>query len=623
MERIVARRALLAAAVVGIVAQALFVGLAFGVNVVVATALVLAAAATLGRLAGRRPDPLDGWLPIAAGLVAAGTALRSDDTLMFLDAVTAATLVGASVAAFAGAAVTRRSTLAIVGLGSVVLLWVTIGILRLSETARRPGPDRPRRSLSAPARGVVRGLALAVPLLLVFGLLFASADAIFASFAGHLVDWQVDLGELPLRTGVAFLIAWVVAGLLAVATGIGEIRLPSDAHATEPLAGAPPPMQSLGAMVATPAPAAAATPRLGTVEALTILVAVDALFALFVGLQLAYLFGGLDTMAAGGITYASYARRGFFELVAVTCLAGCVVVGLHAVVAERTRAFVAASLALAGLTAIVLVSAAFRLALYQDAYGWTELRLYVAATIVWLAIGIAAAAVLLVRDRMRWLGHAMAIGAIAVLVVMNAIGPQRVVAEANVARLLDPSLVPPDGRQGIDLDYALTLGHDADPSLVAALPALTGSDRERSSADLETRWLDLGESGARRLAGVEPRLGRGREARSTRCSRPLIGWRQPSAGAGGAGGIGGMGGAPTVGTARTADRPRRRAAMTTDAPQGSAARRSRTRSRRWRGAWMKPTRVAPAWSTSDGRIPRRRRSGWPGRSTPNVTASVA
>jgi len=306
MERIVARRALLAAAVVGIIAQALFVGLAFGVNVIVATAVVLVAAATLGRLAGRRADPLDGWLPIAAGLVAAGTALRSDDTLMFLDAVTAATLVGASVAAFAGAAVTRRSMLAIVGLGSVVLLWVTIGILRLSETARRPGPDGPRRPLSAPARGVIRGLALAVPLLLVFGLLFASADAIFASFAGHLVDWQVDLGELPLRSGVAFLIAWVVAGLLAVATGLGEIPLASDAHVTPPVAGAPPPMQSLGAMVATPAPApaAAATPRLGTVEALTVLVAVDALFALFVGLQLAYLFGGLDTMAAGGIPYA-------------------------------------------------------------------------------------------------------------------------------------------------------------------------------------------------------------------------------------------------------------------------------------------------------------------------------
>ena len=325
--------------------------------------------------------------------------------------------------------------------------------------------------------------------------LFASADAIFASFAGHLVDWQVDLGELPLRTGVAFLIAWVVAGLLAVATGIGEIRLPADTRPAAPVAGAPPPMQSLGAMVATPAPAAAATPRLGTVEALTILVAVDALFALFVGLQLAYLFGGLDTLAAGGMTYAQLrparllrARRGRVSRRRRRRRAPR---GRRASGPGRSSA---ASLALAGLTAIVLVSAAVPAALYQDAYGWTELRLYVPATIVWLAIGIAAAAVLLVRDRMRWLGHALAIGALAVLVVMNAIGPQRVVAEANVARVLDPSLVPPDGRHG----DRPRLRPDARPRRGSRRSsrrcrALTGSERERLARPTWTRgWVDLG-----------------------------------------------------------------------------------------------------------------------------------
>src|SRR4029453_2636839 len=98
----------------------------------------------------------------------------------------------------------------------------------------------------------------------------------------------------------------------------------------------PPPMQSLGAMVATPAPAVASrATRLGVVEALTILVAGDALFAVFVGLQLAYLFGGLATGAGGGIPYANSARRGFFELVAVTGLAGCLVVGLNTLVVER------------------------------------------------------------------------------------------------------------------------------------------------------------------------------------------------------------------------------------------------------------------------------------------------
>jgi hypothetical protein len=493
MDRIVARRALLAATAVGIAAQALLVHVAIGVNlVVVAVLTVVAAAALAPRVAGRRFDRADAWLPIAAIALAAGPSIRSDDTLVFLDAVAAATLLGASVAAFAGMAVTRRSILAIVAIGTAVLLWLGIGILRLTEVARRPG-EGPRRSLPAPARGIARGLALAVPVLLLFGILFASADAIFASFTQHLVDWRLDLGELPLRIGVAFLVAWAVAGLLSVASGIAEIRIPDDGRQPSFATDAPPPMQSLGAMVATPAPAVASrATRLGVVEALTILVAVDALFAVFVGLQLAYLFGGLDTMAAGGITYANYARRGFFELVAVTGLAGCLVVGLNTLVVERTRAFVGAALVLAGLAAVVLVSAADRLALYQAAYGWTELRFYVAATIAWLGIGIAAAVALIARDRMRWLAHAMALAALAVLVAMTAIGPQRYVANANVARLLDPSLVPADGRQGLDLEYAMTLGHDADPALVAALPALSGSDREVLARDLETRWLDLG-----------------------------------------------------------------------------------------------------------------------------------
>ncbi|HEX5825814.1 MAG TPA: DUF4153 domain-containing protein, partial [Candidatus Limnocylindrales bacterium] len=125
----------------------------------------------------------------------------------------------------------------------------------------------------------------------------------------------------------------------------------------------------------------------------------------------------------------------------------------------------------------VLASAFLRLRIYQDAYGWTELRFYVLATIVWLAIGIALTIVLLARDRMRWLLHGLAISAVAVLVAINLIGPARVIAEQNVARLLDPSLVPADGRTGLDVRYARLLGDDAVPALAAALPALQGEAR--------------------------------------------------------------------------------------------------------------------------------------------------
>jgi hypothetical protein len=308
--------------------------------------------------------------------------------------------------------------------------------------------------------------------------LFASADAIFAVFAGRLLGLQMDLGELPIRVLVAFVVAWPVAGLLAV--GVGAARV--DRQPSAPLA------QSLGAAVAEPLPL---LPRLGAIEAATILVAVDVLFATFVVLQLAYLFGGLDTMAAGGITYANYARGGFFQLVAVTGLAGGLVVCLHAVVEERTRGFIWSAVALAGLAGVVLASAALRLALYQQAYGWTELRFYIDATIAWLGVGIVAATLLFLRNQMRWLAHAMAIAAVAVLIGANVVGPQRLVAAENVARLLDPALVPPDGRRGLDLDYMLTLDDDAVPDLVRGLPALTAGERAAVMTELRYRWIGL------------------------------------------------------------------------------------------------------------------------------------
>jgi hypothetical protein len=67
--------------------------------------------------------------------------------------------------------------------------------------------------------------------------------------------------------------------------------------------------------------------------------------------------------------------------------------------------------------------------------------------------------------------------AIVVLVAVNLVGPSRLIAGENVARLLDPARVPADGRTSLDVGYAQGLGDDAVPALVTALPALRGQDR--------------------------------------------------------------------------------------------------------------------------------------------------
>jgi hypothetical protein len=483
MTRRIAVRVLLLAGLVGWLAQALLIQNLLGINVPILAAALLGAA-WLVRPPERPLDRLDWWLPAAALAISAGVAIRADPTLVWIDAFVACGLLGASMAAIAGLPVTRRSVAAIVELGLLVLGWAGIGIVRVTAALQRAlpagtgGAGRSWRS-RAPAwlPPVVRGVLIAVPILVVFTSLFAAADAAFDRIVGTLFDWRLDLGEVPFRLAVAFLIAWPIAGLLAVATG----RAIEEADGSGWDRSAPRP-QSLGAAAAG-LPAADRSPgavtglRLGAIEAATILIAVDVLFAAFVVVQVAYLFGGLDTLSATGLPYAQYARSGFFELVRVAFLAGLLVTAVHAVAARRTTVLVGSGVALAVLTAVVLASALLRLRIYQDAYGWTELRFYVLATIVWLAIGIGLTIVLLLSDRMRWLLHGLAIAAIVVLLGVNVVGPSRLIAEQNVARVLDASLVPPDGRSGLDVGYTAVLGDDAIPALLRGLAALEGSDQ--------------------------------------------------------------------------------------------------------------------------------------------------
>jgi hypothetical protein len=471
MDRPLARRILLAALAVGVLAELTLDGPAVGLNLPILTATMLLGA-WLFRRADRAPDPLDAWLPVSALILATFVALRADPFVAFLDIVGAAAFTGASAAAFSGIAVTRRSATVVMAIGAWVLEAVLAGTGRALR-AGRPAPSDGPRQAPGWLGSVGRGLILAVPLALIFAVLFASADPIFNRGFEDLLNFRIDLGDLPGRVVFILAIAWLAGGILSVsARGLPALE-----------------MASLGAAARS---AAVARARLvGTTEALVVLVAIDLVVAAFVGLQLAYLFGGLDTLAAAGMKYSDYARRGYFELVAAAALAGGVLVALEYQVERRTRPYLALALALVGLTIVVLASAALRLRLYQDAYGWTELRLYVAVSIAAMAVTLATLAAFLATDRTRWLGHAMVVIGLVSLIALNVIAPAAFVAERNLARVIDPSLVPPDGEASLDADYLQVLPDDAIPALVAALPSLKPVEAVRVRRLLEYRRRDL------------------------------------------------------------------------------------------------------------------------------------
>src|SRR5438093_1239621 len=443
----------------GLLAQWLFYRSWLGVNVGIAAVLVRAVAWRL-RPVGARIDRLDRWITPAAIGFAFLPALRVDLMLLLFDVPATIVLVTMAAVAFAGVPLTRRALDVLVVLGLIVVGRIVAGGALL--LAALPDLGRPLARRSGGRIGSVGvGVALAFPFVVVFALLFASADAVFSSAVTNVFDFRKwSIGELIGRLLLAAAFAWIAGGLFVVAGRRTDTTMPTVLPRFRGL--------------------------LSSTAGATALLVIDALFLFFVGLQIAYLFGGIDTLNATGLTYSSYARRGFFELIAVAVLAGGLLFAVELVVSKRTRLYVGAALTLALATLVIVVSAAYRMHLYQLAYGWTELRFYALAGIAWLGVGGVCAAVLVWRDATRWLLHASGLIALTVAIAVNLIGPSAVVARQNLERVIDPRGLPADASRELDALYLASLGDGAVPILVEYLPHLGASDRTALGSALRT-----------------------------------------------------------------------------------------------------------------------------------------
>lgn len=470
MDASIARRALAAALIAGLAAELLFDRVALGINVPIATVGTLALVSLLGN---RRPaDPLDWWLAGVAAAASIGPALRTDPSVVALDLWLVAIAVAAWSFAVSGVAVSRRAARVVATMGIHAGIAVMTGFAWLLTRVGADGAFARGTRQVGRAAPVVRGAVIAIPILAGFGMLLGSADAVFGRALDEALRFP-DVDEVLVRAAFALVAAVVIAGPIVIAAGAKGLLAPI----ANPVPAAPVPGDGVGR-------------RSGATEAVVVLLAVDVLFAVFAVVQVVFLFGGRDTLATVGMTYSDYARQGYFQLVGVVALAGLLLIGAHEI-AGRRRDLLWAGSALLVLTGVILASAVLRLRLYQDAYGWTELRFFVAASIAWLAVAIGLAIGLLAANRMRWIAHGLAGSAVAITMVVSAIGPQAFVMEQNIGRVLDPALVPEGGYSGFDVSYAISLGDDAVPQLVAAISALPTSVRNDALVALRERRRSL------------------------------------------------------------------------------------------------------------------------------------
>ncbi|MFE1286763.1 DUF4153 domain-containing protein [Streptomyces sp. NPDC058751] len=390
------------------------------VNLLLVAIPAALAAYSAGRAAGRRTRAWSlAWGVGAVGLLAV-PALRDADWPSFLAVVAA---IGLGSLALNGGRTWPAVLLGPVGVANSVITGIAWGWRGLRE---RFGGARREVGVG------LRAFVVSAVLLLVFGALFAGADAAFADLLGSLVP-DVSVADGPWR--VVLLAAGLVVALAVAHTAAAPVRLDR--------------------VVVRPGRAR------GRVEWALPLIVLTVLFAAFNAVQLVVLFGGYDAvLEKTGQTYSEYARQGFWQLLFVTLLTLLVVVfALRWAPRDGAgdRKLVRGVLGtLCALTLVVVASAVRRMDMYVEAYGLTRLRISVLAGELWLGLVI----VLIMAAGVwgaRWLPRAVAAGAAAGVLAFGLMSPDGLIAERNVQRYEDTG--------EFDLLYARGLSADAVPAL--------------------------------------------------------------------------------------------------------------------------------------------------------------
>jgi hypothetical protein len=399
------------------------------------------------------------WLVFVAVVFAAGVVLRDSPVVVFLDVL--GVLISLSLAVWRG----RSGSLRRAGIWDYVLGEVFTGAL----TSAGPIPvsvadiewrEAVRGRWKKQALAVSRGVLLAAPLLLLFGTLLVAADAIFERLVIDIFGF--DLADVFSHLFLVCLFAWITAGLLwagLIARVPGNLALPRPGIVS-----------------------------LGIVEVGMVLGLLDLMFLTFVVIQIRYLFGGAGRVAAStDLTYAEYARHGFFELVTVTALALPLLLVAHWLLRAANRAheriFKALAGILVGLLFVIVASALQRMYLYQQEFGLTELRLYTTAFMLWISSVLVWFVLTVLRARRERFAFGALVAGFTAIFAINAINPDALIASTNIDRM-------EEGKR-FDAYYLTTLSADAVPVLVESLPEI-GDKRLRKDytvkQDLVHRW---------------------------------------------------------------------------------------------------------------------------------------
>ncbi len=286
---------------------------------------------------------------------------------------------------------------------------------------------------------VVLGLVISLPILCIVGLLLLSADAAFAGVFEKIlyVDfWNFD--------GLKFIwnVGWMMILMFFFSYGLTSFLckrkykdMPQERVQTDALL------------------------------AITILVPLALLYVIFCGFQIFCLFGGNFHME--GMTYAEYAREGFFELM-VVCVINLVMVLLGYAYFRKNALLNALLTVVSVCTYVMIASSAMRMILYIKYYYLTFLRIFVLWTLVVLAILLVGVIISIYNRRFPLFRYSMVVVTLCYL-VLSFSHPDYWIAKCNISQIGNENSDYFESSGYTDMAYLMRLSEDAAPVLVEFL----------------------------------------------------------------------------------------------------------------------------------------------------------
>jgi hypothetical protein len=329
--------------------------------------------------------------------------------------------------------------------GDAGIVWLGYTFAGIRGASRTIGNTKKGKNMA----GVLIGVAITIPVLAAVVALLMSADAAFSKMLEEAFQ-NFHFEDLPGYI-IAGMIVFLMAAGLFFSLRTREVKLTVKKREAA---------------------------RISRITVLLPVLCLDALLAVFAVFQFTYLFAGA---VPEGFTYATYAQNGFWQLVGVAVIIAAVVFFTKKTTAVQGGGVRAALAVLCALGEVVLVSAFWRMTLYEQAYSFSILRIFTQAFMVATAGAFGVLIASLVKPAFN-AGKWIFIVGMSCYIALNYMNADAFIARQNTA----------PGKSNVDIVYLTQLSVDALPYYADRLLDAVDEIEKTPGRENERYWVSRG-----------------------------------------------------------------------------------------------------------------------------------